>query len=105
MAKKQQQIKRPNTLLSSQTTLLLVSPALGQPCQLNTDPAEESSPGFGHLLVVTAPVWHYLRATLPARSPLPKRRGSQRITGSRGRCGRRRGPRCRRQRPAPPAPS
>lgn len=42
---KQQQIKRPNTLLSSQTTL--VSPVLGQPCQLNTDLAEESTPSFG----------------------------------------------------------
>jgi hypothetical protein len=51
MVKKQQQIKRPNTLLSSQTTL--VSPVLGQPCQLNTDPAGKSTPSFDLLETVS----------------------------------------------------
>jgi hypothetical protein len=46
MVEKQQQTKTPNTLLSSQTTLLLVAPAPGQPCQLNTNLALESSPKF-----------------------------------------------------------
>jgi hypothetical protein len=42
--------KTPNTLLSSQTTLFAyIWPVSGQPCQLNTDPAGESSPGFNHL--------------------------------------------------------
>src|SRR5271156_960415 len=41
--KKQQKTKTPNTLLSSQTTLLLAFlPVSGQPYQLNTDPEGES---------------------------------------------------------------
>ncbi|MGK2882428.1 MAG: hypothetical protein ACSLE6_17080, partial [Mycobacterium sp.] len=35
--------KPPNTLLSSQTTDLLLLPDLGQPCQLITAPAKESN--------------------------------------------------------------
>jgi hypothetical protein len=53
-SKKQQQTKTPNTLLSSQTTLLLVSPASGQPCQLNTNPAESSTPNFFAIVVIAA---------------------------------------------------
>jgi hypothetical protein len=52
--KKQQQTKTPNTLLSSQTTLLLVSPASGQPCQLNTNPAEASTPNFFAIVMIAA---------------------------------------------------
>jgi hypothetical protein len=52
--KKQQQTKTPNTLLSSQTTILLVSPSSGQPCQLNTDPAESSTPSFFAISVIAA---------------------------------------------------
>ncbi len=56
MAQKTTTNKKTKHTIEFSNNTLLVLPALGQPCQLNTIRQGSQGPGFGHLRMVTAPV-------------------------------------------------